>query len=137
MVTGGLLFGLAVVMKQSAAPFVVAGALYTLLSRAADGTGLYLTIDRWAGQAAYDAFRTWLRWFAVQWDQVRTADSIPAAERELEALFGEDVVKEALRKHATDTSTLRKAGRLNVTRAGGLTSAASISSVRPNTFFGK
>ena len=94
--------------------------------------------ELWVGNAAaYDAFRTWLRWFAVQWDQVRTADSIPAAERELEALFGEDVVKEALRKHATDTSTLRKAGRLNVTRAGGLTSAASISSVRPNTFFGK
>ena len=31
--------------------------LGTELLRAADGTGLYLTIDRWAGQAAYDAFR--------------------------------------------------------------------------------
>src|SRR5439155_13163308 len=36
--TGGLLFGLAVLMKQSAAPFVVAGALYTLLSSGADET---------------------------------------------------------------------------------------------------
>ena len=50
MVTGGLLFGLAVVMKQSAAPFVVAGALYTLLSSAADGTG------RWPRRLRATAF---------------------------------------------------------------------------------
>src|SRR5438552_2651708 len=48
--TGGLLFGLAVLMKQSAAPFVVAGALYTLLSRAADGTG------RWPRRLRATAF---------------------------------------------------------------------------------
>jgi Second Messenger Oligonucleotide or Dinucleotide Synthetase domain len=94
--------------------------------------------ELWVGNtAAYGAFRTWLRWFAVQWDKVLAADSLPAAERELEALFGEDVVNEALRKHATDMATLRKSGGLNVTRAGALTGAASISSVRPNTFFGK
>jgi len=37
VVTGGLLFGLAFLMKQSAAAFVVAGALYVLLSSAAGG----------------------------------------------------------------------------------------------------
>lgn len=31
--------------------------LGTELLKAADGTGLYLTIDRWAGRAAYAAFR--------------------------------------------------------------------------------
>src|SRR5256885_9554803 len=50
VVTGGLLFGLAVLMKQSAAPFVVAGALYTLLSSAADGTG------RWPRRLRATAF---------------------------------------------------------------------------------
>ena len=32
--------------------------LGTELLRAADGSGLYLTIDRWAARSAYDAFRT-------------------------------------------------------------------------------
>jgi heme-degrading monooxygenase HmoA len=33
------------------------GFLGTELLRATDGTGVYLTIDRWTGREAYDAFR--------------------------------------------------------------------------------
>jgi heme-degrading monooxygenase HmoA len=33
------------------------GFLGTELLRAADGTGLCLTVDRWTGREAYDAFR--------------------------------------------------------------------------------
>lgn len=94
--------------------------------------------EHWmADVAAYDAFRRWLQWFAAEWDKVLNAGSVQATERQLSMLFGDEIVKAALRRHTADVETLRKSGRLNVTRAGALTGAAGVSVVRPNTFYGK
>jgi hypothetical protein len=93
--------------------------------------------EQWAGKpAAYADFRRWLQWLAAEWNKVLAAGSIPATERQLAALFGDEIVKAALRKHAADTETLRKGGGLSVARNGAL-GTAGISSVRPNTFYGK
>jgi hypothetical protein len=116
---------------------LAAGSLVPLDVRNPANTAEVLS-EQWAADGnTYRDFRGWLRWLAVEWDKVLAATSIPAAERQLETLFGEDIVKEALRKHAADVATLRKSGGLNVTRAGALTGSAGVSSVRPNTFYGK
>jgi hypothetical protein len=116
---------------------LVAGSLVPLDVRNPANRGEVLS-EQWAADSdSYRDFRNWLRWLAGEWNMVLTATSIPATERQLEALFGEDIVKEALRKHAADIDELRKSGELNVTRAGALTGVAGGVTVRPNTFYGE
>lgn len=94
--------------------------------------------EQWEGNAiAYDGFRRWLHWFGEAWEKVLAAGSIHEAERRLAILFGDELVKAALRKHAADVEDLRKSGTLNVARVGMLTAAAGVTQVRPNTFYGK
>jgi hypothetical protein len=94
--------------------------------------------EQWIGDASrYAGFRSWLQWLAGEWDKVLSAGSVPAAERQLSVLFGDEIVGAALRKHAADVEILRKSGGLSINRTGTLIAAAGVSSIRPNTFYGK
>jgi len=93
--------------------------------------------EQWVTGSAYGAFRGWLQWFSAEWEKVLSAGSIQATENQLSVLFGEDIVRKALVKHAADIESLRKSGGLSVSRTGALTMGAGIRSIRPNTFYGK
>jgi hypothetical protein len=92
--------------------------------------------EHWASNpAAFGAFRRWLEWFAAGWSRVLAASTVPATQRELTALFGDELVKKAFVKQAQRLDELRKAGSLGISRSGALVAGAGFA-VRPNTFYG-
>ncbi len=92
--------------------------------------------EHWASNpGAFGAFRRWLEWFAAGWNRVLAANSVPATQRELTALFGDELVKKAFVKQAQRLDELRKAGSLGISRSGALVAGAGFA-VRPNTFYG-
>lgn len=122
----------------------VLGSLSALASRAPQGlevrnpaNSAEILSEQWVIGSAYGAFRSWLQWSVAEWEKVLSAGSIQATEKQLSALFGEDVVRKALVKHAADVESLRKSSALNVSRTGALTTTAGAASIRPNSFYGK
>jgi hypothetical protein len=91
--------------------------------------------ERWdSNQEAYQAFEAGIRDFRNRWLGLMAQNGNINAE--LEDLFGEPVTA-ALRKRAKKVQEDRMAGKLGVTRAGGVMSGAgSVVRMVPNTFHG-
>lgn len=93
--------------------------------------------EHWkAAPAAYGAARTWIRNLVNEWNRMAMARDLPERSSGLAALFGDEVVKQGLRKQASEVEALIPRGGLKVTSAASLTAASGIA-VRPATFYGK
>jgi hypothetical protein len=92
--------------------------------------------EQWISRPeTFSAFRRWLDWFATGWNRVLAANTVPATQRELTALFGDELVKKAFVKQAQRLDERRKSETLRMNRSGTLLTGAGFA-VRPNTFYG-
>lgn len=90
--------------------------------------------ERWdENLPAYYAFKKWIFEFNQAWRNIAANRTNPAES--LDALFGEYVPRAEVAL-AKRMQAARKAGLLNVTSAGIITSAPSVARVKPNVFHG-
>jgi hypothetical protein len=91
--------------------------------------------ERWdTTPEAYDAFKSGIRAFRRDWDEILA--STRNVNKELETLFGEPVQK-ALVKQAQKLQEARGLGLLGVRSTGIISSLPAAVPIRPNTFHGK
>jgi len=94
--------------------------------------------ERWDAQPdAYQAFVTEIRDLGRRLLELESSKGIPDGTRLLEALFGEEVARGAVRSQVKAVEDARNASSLRVVRTGALTTTTSAAVVvKPNSFYG-
>lgn len=95
--------------------------------------------ERWdRDPEAYDAFVRSMRLFEAELSQLELESGIPNATAALERIFGEELARAAVVRHARDVELIRQSRSLRVSKSGLLTpaSAAPAVVIRSNNFYG-
>jgi len=96
--------------------------------------------EKWDERAdSYPAFVAWIQSLQRQWETVILRSGIHNVTGGLEVLFGETIIREAVRKQAAQFQATRVTGSLGVSPMGTLTPISTPGTVRipKNEFFGE
>lgn len=96
--------------------------------------------EKWIKEvASYNLFMKSFKEFKQKWEELFLVSGISEISLRLEKLFGEKVVKPAVKEYAQTFESLRQSGKLGVDKKTGILSSISSSAmlVKKNTFYGR